>query len=153
MEIRPIEPADRDAVVTLADRLTEGVASWRDPDAVLRSVRGWVEGSVDGALGGRGDVAVIVADDDGDLAGFVSVTTKAHFTGQVDGYVGELVVSPSSEGRGVGRRLVAAASEWATERGARFLTLETGAANARALAFYSALGFVTEDVRLTLPLR
>jgi GNAT superfamily N-acetyltransferase len=49
----------------------------------------------------------------------------------------------------VGRSLVAAAEAWARERGLSRITLETGAANSAARAFYAALGFAEEDVRLT----
>jgi ribosomal protein S18 acetylase RimI-like enzyme len=146
MLIREFRPSDRDAVLALAPRLTEGVAPWRDPDAVGRAVRQWVEGSIRSGT-------VFVADDDGRVAGFVSASTREHWSGAVDAYIGELVVDPAAEGRGVGRALVAAVEAWAVESGLRLLTLETGAANASARAFYRRLGFAEEDVRLTRRLR
>jgi len=44
---------------------------------------------------------------------------------------------------------MAAAEDWARARGLRHLTLQTGAANAEARAFYRALGYLEEEVRLT----
>ncbi len=74
---------------------------------------------------------------------------RAHFSGQVDAYVGELVTAAGHERRGIGRALMAAAEAWGAQRGLRYLTLETGAANAAARSLYAALGFLAEDVRLT----
>ena len=108
MEIRPYAEGDREAVLRLTPRLTEGV-----------------------------------------LRGFVTVTLREHWSGGTDGYLGELVVAPDAEGDGVGRALVERAEQWAHDRGAARLGLETGAANTAARAFYAALGFEEEDVRLS----
>jgi ribosomal protein S18 acetylase RimI-like enzyme len=42
-----------------------------------------------------------------------------------------------------------AAEAWAARRGLAFLTLETGAANQPARAFYARRGYRDEDIRLT----
>jgi GNAT superfamily N-acetyltransferase len=47
---------------------------------------------------------------------------------------------------------MAAAEAWGAERGLSFITLETGAANHTARAFYAALGYAEEDVRLSKPI-
>jgi hypothetical protein len=49
VEIRLLQPGDHTQVLALAPRLTEGVAAWRDSQAVLRAVCGWVESSLDSA--------------------------------------------------------------------------------------------------------
>lgn len=147
VQIRPYRPDDRDQVMALAPRLAEWVAAWRDPDAVLTAVHGWVRGSVETA--GQPGHAVYVAVAGGQVAGFVSVSERTHFTGQVDAYVGELGVRPDMERRGIATALMAAAQAWAADRGRPFLTLETGAANQPARSLYRALGFQEEDVRLT----
>ncbi|MFD0884420.1 GNAT family N-acetyltransferase [Streptosporangium algeriense] len=69
-----------------------------------------------------------------------------------DAYVGELVVSSEAERTGVGSALMAAAESWARAHGLCRMTLETGAANLRARAFYRSLGFADEDVRLSKPI-
>jgi GNAT superfamily N-acetyltransferase len=48
-----------------------------------------------------------------------------------------------------GAALVETAETWARDHGLRHLTLHTGALNATARAFYAALGFQEEEVRLT----
>ena len=148
--IRPFQPADRDAVMDLAPRLTEWVAAWRDPAAVLAAVRGWVSGSADKA--GGADRAFFVAVAAGQIVGLVSVWEQAHFIGQLDAYVGELVVAPDWAGRGMGRQLMRAAETWAADRGLSFISLDTGAANTPARTLYTSLGFTLESVRLTKPI-
>jgi ribosomal protein S18 acetylase RimI-like enzyme len=51
-------------------------------------------------------------------------------------------VSPSGRGLGVVDTLLAAASEWATERGHRELTLDVHESNAAAIGAYQRAGFV-----------
>lgn len=143
--IRELPDADRSAVLALSDRLTIGVAAWRDPVAVSAAVLGWLETSTASDFAG----AALVAEIDGRVVGFVSVDVETHFAGEVDAYLGELLVDAPHEGAGVGAALVAAAESAARKRGHRCLTLSTGAANHRALGFYSSLGFEAEDVKLT----
>ncbi|MEV6489774.1 GNAT family N-acetyltransferase [Actinoplanes sp. NPDC051633] len=145
--VRRYEPRDREAAVLLATRLETGVAHWRDADAVRRAVVGWVEASL--ANADAEDQAVFVAEVGGDVVGLVTVAERMHFTGEIDAYVGELVVKCTHERRGVGRLMMNAAEEWARRRGLRYLTLETGAANRPARAFYDRCGYQEEDVRLT----
>jgi ribosomal protein S18 acetylase RimI-like enzyme len=80
------------------------------------------------------------------------VAAQPHWAGDRDAYIGELAVAPHAARRGIGRALVATASAWAEQRGLASVTLQTGSANAAARAFYAALGFAEEEVRLTLPL-
>lgn len=143
--VRPFQQSDRAAVLRLAPRLTEGVATWRDQDSVRRAVVEWVESST--REGAR--PLVLVAEYGEQIVGFASASTRKHWSGDLDGYLGELVVDTAAEGRGVGRALVRAVEEWAVASGLGRLTLDTGAANRPARAFYDRLGFVEEDVRLT----
>jgi ribosomal protein S18 acetylase RimI-like enzyme len=145
--IREIAPGDRDAVLALAPRLLEGVAPWRDAAAVLATVQGWIAAAADAT--GQPDRAVYVAVDGDQVVGIVTAAEHTHWTGQVDVYVGELITAAGHERRGVARRLMAAVEAWGAQRGLKFLTLETGAANHTARAFYAALGYQEEGVRLT----
>jgi ribosomal protein S18 acetylase RimI-like enzyme len=149
IEIRRYRTGDRDAVLALAPRLTEWVPSWRDPGAVLAAVHGWVSGWADKA--GDADRAFFVAVAGGRIVGLVSVCEQAHFSGQLDAYVGELVVARSWQGRGIGSELMRAAEGWAAGRGLSFICLDTGADNGPARGLYSSLGFALEAVRLTKP--
>jgi len=145
--VRPFDAPDRSSVLALASRLAEGVAAWREPQQVLKAVIDWVRCSIDDAE--QPDRAVFVAEVEGVVVGVVTVGTRAHFTGDLDAYVGELVVDARVQRSGVGAALMAAAENWAGDRGLRHLTLETGAANQPARDFYRALGYLEEDVRLT----
>ncbi|MGW3351985.1 GNAT family N-acetyltransferase [Nonomuraea rubra] len=147
VQIRPVREEDRDAVMELASQLTEGVAEWRDPGAVVEAARQWLAGFFGPAPEQPG--AVFVAAAGGEVVGVVSVNTHRHFTGPVEAYVGELVVAPRAVRTGLGRRLLGAAEDWARRQGVRHLTLETAAGNTTARRFYAAVGYREEAVRFT----
>jgi GNAT superfamily N-acetyltransferase len=146
VHVRPYEAGDRDFVLSLAPRLAIGIPPWRDERAMVMTARKWIASSIER----RGELAeVFVAlGETGERVGFASVADETHFTGTVQSYIGELAVVPEAEGGGVGKALVGACEKWARDRGHRILSLATGAANARALAFYRHLGFADEDVKL-----
>ncbi len=147
ISIRPYRPEDRGQVMALAPRLTERAPAWRDPDALLAAARGWVSGSLD-AISKPYHAAYVAADGDS-VVGVITVGERTHFTGQVDAYVGELVVKAGMERRGIATELMAAAESWAAGRGLAFITLETAAANQPARLFYATVGYQEEEVRLT----
>jgi ribosomal protein S18 acetylase RimI-like enzyme len=151
VQIRQYIPADRDAIMALAPRLTEGKAPWRDDTAWLAAAHGWIREASDGA--GQPDQVVYVAVNADQIVGVVHAAERTHFTGQLDAYVAELVTATGLERRGIARALMAAAEAWGAARGLDYLTLETGAANHGARAFYAALGYLEEDVRLTKKIR
>lgn len=115
IQIRPFGNTDRDQAMRLADRLTQRVAAWRDPDAVLAAARSWVRDSV--AAADRADHAVYVATDGTGVIGLITLGERTHFTGQVDAYIGELIVRPDRERQGIARRLVRVGEAWAASRG------------------------------------
>ena len=147
VQIRPFQPADRSEVLSLAPRLTEGVAPRRDPAAVRRAAQNWVQTSIDAAA--KPGHAVYVAITGGQVVGVVGIREQTHFTGQVDAYVGELAVASGMARRGIATALMNAAEAWAAERGLAFLTLHTGAANQAARGLYHRLGFHEEELLLT----
>jgi ribosomal protein S18 acetylase RimI-like enzyme len=153
VSVRAAAPGDRAAVLELAPRLAEGVAPWRDQQEARKAGRDWLNGSLDEAAAGTGAVFVAEAETTGEVVGVISVKASRHFTGESDGYIGELVVAEQAARRGTGRALLAAAENWARDHGLAHLTLHTGAYNAGARAFYAALGFAEEEVRLTRPVR
>ena len=161
VSIRPATDADRAGVLALAPRLAEGVAPWRNQQEAGEAGRRWLEGSLGNAAAGTG--AVFVAVDEraatgpapsptGGIVGVLSVHPNQHFTGERDGYIGELVVAEHAARRGIGRSLIGAAEAWARDQGLAHLTLHAGAYNANARAFYASLGFAEEEVRLTRPI-
>lgn len=116
--------------------------------AVREAVVGWVEDSLDGQP--DDDQTVLVAKEDDSVHGFITVTSERHWTGALDGYIGELVVASTAEGKGTGSALVRAAIEWSREQGFGRVTVATGAANQRARRVYERLGFQEEGITLSL---
>ncbi len=147
IRIRPYRATDRDRVMLLAPRLTEGTAPWRDPAGTLRAVEVAVRSAIDSfRVPGH---AVFVAEADGGTVGLVTVSERLSFTGHREAYVGWLAVQAGMERRGIGSMLMAVVESWAIDRGLSCLTLETGAANHAARSLYQALGYEEEDIRLT----
>lgn len=147
IRIRIALASDRDALLVMAERLQEGVAPWRDPHQVRRAVTDWVRESL-AKLSDPGKAA-FVAERNGEVVGFVCVSERSHFTGDVDTYIGELVVAKRAEGSGIGRALVEAAEDWGRSRGRKRVAVDTGAANAPARRFYAALGYEEEDITVS----
>lgn len=145
--IRTATEDDKPAVLLLAPRLAEGLAAWRDSKAAVAAAQQWLADSF--ATAARHDGTVLVATDETGIAGVIAISVSRHFTGEVDGYIGELAVASRAVRRGIGRALIAAVDTWATDRGLQNLTLHTGIANTTARDFYSALGFQEEEIRLT----
>ncbi len=145
--IRPVEATDHEDVMRLAPRLLVGVDPSRPTDLVRRAIQGWVDESVTKA--GSDGQAGWVAEHDGSIIGFVSVSTEDHWCGEKDAWVGELMVDERFESKGVARLLIAKAEEWATHRGLGHIRLTTGAANHGARAFYERLGYGLNEVTLT----
>lgn len=85
---------------------------------------------------------VAVIDGDGDrLRGWVHVE---HRLSVEDGDFAEivgLVIHPSVRRTGMGRRLVRAAEDWASERGVRTITVRSNIARDASHPFYEALGY------------
>lgn len=69
--------------------------------------------------------------------------------GDLDAYVGELVVAEDLAGQGIFPMLAAAAEQWARSAGYVLLTIETGSINRSARSFYAALGYAEEMVVLS----
>jgi GNAT superfamily N-acetyltransferase len=148
IQLHPADDDDTSGILRLAARLAEGVAPWRDQAEAPAAGRHWLTDSLAAAKAGTGTVIVATVAD-GSVAGVISIRPSRHFTGELDGYVGELAVAEDASRRGIGAALVQAAETWARDHGLRNLTLHTGAFNTSARAFYAALGFMEEEVRLT----
>ena len=96
--MRPARPRTGRRFWALAPRLSEGVAAWRDPDAVIRAVRGWVETSL--ARPADRDHEVLVAEVSDEVTGFCSLYVEEQWSGEPDVYISELAVATSHEGKG-----------------------------------------------------
>ncbi|MGG0796657.1 GNAT family N-acetyltransferase [Brevibacillus laterosporus] len=79
---------------------------------------------------------VMVAEEDGEVVGVI--------VGTIDGtraYFYRLAVSLSSQGRGIGRKLVEALENRFHQRGVNQILIMVNQANERVLPFYKAMGY------------
>lgn len=145
--VRTAALADRDFLSELASRLTFGIAPWRDPAAMLATMRGYLLSDLE-RIGP--DSTVLVAEaPDGTPSGAATIARNTNFTGETQAYFGELAVTAAAEGQLAASALLAAAEDWARKQGFGLVVLDTGAANVRARAFYARHGYAEESVRLT----
>ena len=148
MTIRRATLADLDAIVSLVPRLVAfGPPPWRDPEAM----RATDQKVIRAALESRSeDPIVLVALLNGEnVAGLIHLHSETdYYTESKHGHVADLVVAGPYEGRGIGRRLLAHAEEWARARGYEWLTISVFRENARALRTYERAGFKEDRVRL-----
>jgi ribosomal protein S18 acetylase RimI-like enzyme len=99
----------------------------------------WIEQSCDG-----GAAAVLVADVDDRVAGYVTCERPAASAGRI----GLFAVAEADRGRGVGRALVAGALSWLAASGATTVDVATQGRNVEAQRLYQVAGFRTAALRL-----
>ena len=128
MDIVEIEPADIEAVVALWERcgLTR---PWNDPRADI-------------ALAQRTPTStVLVGWQDGGIVAAAMVGSDGH-----RGWAYYVAVDPALHGQGLGREIMTAGEDWARGQGVPKIQLMVRGSNTRAVGFYDALGYATEDV-------
>jgi ribosomal-protein-alanine N-acetyltransferase len=91
---------------------------------------------------------LLIAEADGERLGFAFLERpRDFFTGVEHAHVGIVLTSKAAEGKGVGRRLMEAAEQWARERRLPFVTLNVFGVNSRARALYERLGYRVETIK------
>jgi len=85
----------------------------------------------------------LVAEADGDVVGSIHIDPSRHGFAEVG-----MAVARDWRGRGVGSALLAAAIDWASERGLHKLCLSVFPHNEAAKALYRKFGFVEEGRRV-----
>ncbi len=153
VHIRPSVPADREYIASLIGRFSEfDLPAWRSTDEIDRTNRRLLQKALEEPQPGA---AVLVAEDETQgPVGFVHVEAQVdYFTGEEHGYIADVAVSKSAEGRGVGRLLLEAAEAWAESRGYRLLTLYVFSGNVRAQRVYEKHGFQPELVKYVKVIR
>ena len=93
-----------------------------------------------------GEVTVVFAGDG--PGGFAELRFRPSlYTGALDAYLEELYVVPERRGQGLGRALLEAAMEYARERGAARIDLNTSVDDVAARMLYEAVGFTNREGR------
>jgi GNAT superfamily N-acetyltransferase len=126
--IRPLDFSDAEAVSALLPDLGyEATAA--QVARRLAALREWPDQEAFGA------------DVDGRIAGLCHVQGVRMLNSEGYAEIQALVVSAACQGRGIGRRLVAHACDWAFARGYERVRLRSGVQREAAHAFYEHLGF------------
>lgn len=140
LHVRPATPLDAEPI---ADILTEiGVTKLlAEPDALTRQRLRDAIRAADGL-----HHTVLVAEQRGEVVGFVAVHWTHNFRQGVDGFVSDLFVRSDRRGNGSGTALVRAVERAAAERGCQRLVLLNGkGGEAYQRGFYPKLGFDEHD--------
>ena len=97
---------------------------------------------------------VLVAEDDGEVVGFVNANFRPHLHHLAPvGTIDELVVDEARRGRRIGERLVEAVLDEGRRRSADSVEVTTHERRERARAFYRRCGFEATSTKLVYPLR
>lgn len=145
IEIRRADPRDAPLLVALMDEVGREDGAWLLATDAGRSVvdeRRYLR-----AVRRHPAAAVFVADEDGHLVGRLSLARDPH---PASAHVADLglLVAGTYRRRGLGRRLLLQAVDWAREVGVTKLELHVFPWNEPALALYDAFGFVREGYRV-----
>jgi L-amino acid N-acyltransferase YncA len=133
VEIRPARDEDRMPLARIFAAVAEerdGIATEPPVDLDARAASWTLDGT-------------IVAVADGEVVGSVHVELSRHGFGELG-----MAVVREQRGRGIGSALLAAAIDFARERGLHKLILAVFAHNAAAIALYRKHGFVEEGRRV-----
>lgn len=146
IQLRPATPADRAAVVALAERLADfELPPGRTAGEIARADLHHFDRQLNQPAD---DVLFLVAEDDGPILGTVFANTHIdYFTGAPLAYIEVLAVAEAAAGKGVARQLMEATERWAAERGYGRVELSVFVNNRRARGFYEHLGYREEILR------
>lgn len=128
MIIRPYQPQDEEAVIQLWQRC-ELTRPWNDPRKDIAR-----------KLSVQPELFLVGAED-----GAIVATAMAGFDGH-RGWINYLAVAPERQRQGHGRQLMRAVEDALLAVGCPKLNLQVRAGNAKAVAFYEALGYGQDEL-------
>ncbi len=151
--VRRATPADLPSIGRLGALLIKEHYDF-DPRRFLAARPGTPEGyaSFMGTQLEDPDVAVLVADDDGDVIGYAYAAVEGYDYMALRGPAGvlhDVIVDPEHRGRGVGRLLLDAALEFLRSRGAARVVLWTAERNEAAQRLFAGMGFRRTMIEMT----
>src|SRR5262249_24487989 len=127
MRIRPVEPSDAPEVARLSTQL--GYPSTADQVARRLAV-----------LATKSENAVLVAEGEGRLDGWISVVGRHQVESDPDAVIEGLVVDEAIRRTGVGRALLGAAESWARAHRYGSVRVRSNTIRVDARRFYESLG-------------
>ena len=130
-----VEPDVRLAVLEDAARITRLSEQLGYPCTVAETRKRLVE------VIRNGEHAVLVAESDGQLLGWIHVLVYHTLTADTPGEIAGLVIDESHRSRGLGQLLMKHAEQWARDKGCSAVRLRSNVVRARAHAFYERLGY------------
>lgn len=136
--VRRAEPGDAAPLVRLAEAVGSEEEGWLIADGRWRSVaeeRRYLK-----AIRRHTYAAVLVAEEEGQVVGRLSIGRDAHPASEHVADVG-LMVAQGHRRRGIGRALMEAGESWARAVGVRKIELHVFPHNEAALALYEQLGY------------
>jgi ribosomal protein S18 acetylase RimI-like enzyme len=150
--IRPATAIDLPRVAELAGALVRmhhavDPARFFLPERVEEGYAWWFEREIE-----REDAFVIVAEMDGAIVGYAYGTREERdWNALLDehGYIHDVFVAPEARRGGVGRRLMLAAIDELTRRGAPRIVLTTMVSNEAAQRLFAACGFRATMIEMT----
>jgi ribosomal protein S18 acetylase RimI-like enzyme len=98
------------------------------------------------------DVAVLVADDNGDVIGYTYAGVEGYDYMSLRGPAGvlyDIIVDPEFRGRGIGRLLLGATLAFLKSRGTPRVVLSTAAQNEPAQRLFASVGFRRTMIEMT----
>lgn len=137
-----LRPARPDDVATILG-LVRGLAEY---EKLLHEVEADERRLADSLFGERPHAEVVIAEADGEAAGFALFFHKySTFLGRPGIYLEDLFVLPRFRGRGIGRALMVHVAKLAVERGCGRFEWSVLDWNTPAIGFYRSLGAVGMD--------
>lgn len=149
--IRKAQPTDRNNIMALSPQLSEvAELSWHSDEAVSKFQDDYIAQMLDHDTDKK---LTLIAEDRGEFQGFIHACERRDdISNEVCGTIPLLAVSPTAQGRGIGKLLIDAAEEWSRAEGHRLLHLEVFANNENAQSFYRKQGFLAETLVMIKPL-
>lgn len=131
MIVRPAENKDRSVLTSL--HISEDIEAFKESGEVFR---GWKLST----LSSRARDIVLVADDDGDVRGYLWAVALRIFDYRI-GIIFDMYVDPAMRRKGIGRKLLQEAMNELHQLGVRRFWANTEMKNASTRALLESLGF------------
>lgn len=157
IEIRAVEERDFPQIKGIASVAFQLHRFWTDRDLEQRNVEQYYSVEVDSfheeILRGRDSFEIFVADDDGQILGYIVLRMDRHLSGVFEcewGLIASFALKSGFRGKGIGTLLLSKALHWFREKGAVRVDVSTDAENIAAIQCYEKQGFRTIYSGITL---